>query len=357
MPAYDAAPTAPLRLQCLNGGGAAAMSWYSPASESENRKLEEWCLTLGPPEIDSVPSGGFGALRSVDTLVIAVWNTDAGAGHLLEFLRNELGLDCRGDGPVLADGSQHFVLLIQEALRRSNEIPDVPQQWVTPPPVKENVHPGERLGVTDVGRRCGLSYIYLAASRNGLEARDGMREDKGNAILSTLPLHDFVGIELPFESARRVVPAATVRNTRGDSLRVASVHLITTPQAFRVLVTANTARERQSRGLLEALRAAENDRGRSAASEDPPISTAIAGDLNTWSTRETALRLLLREFPDSPPVLQEPTRGPFPTDHLLFRTDGSGVGDAFLADSYRRIDATYYSDHNPIIALFRFGGQ
>ena len=132
---------------------------------------------------------------------------------------------------------------------------------------------------------------------------------------------------------------------------------ITTPQAFRVLVTANTARERQSRGLLEALRAAENDRGRSAASERPAISTAIAGDLNTWSTRETALRLLLREFPDSPPVLQEPTRGPFPTDHLLFRrVGGSGVGDEFLFQSYRRIDATYYSDHNPIIALFRFGG-
>ena len=35
-------------------------------------------------------------------------------------------------------------------------------------------------------------------------------EDRGNAILSTLPLHDYAGIELPLERQRRVALAATV---------------------------------------------------------------------------------------------------------------------------------------------------
>lgn len=83
------------------------------------------------------------------------------------------------------------------------------------------------------------------------------------------------------------------------------------------------------------------------------MSTVIAGDLNTWSTRETALRHLLEHFPDSPPILADPTRGPFPTDHLLFRrADGSGF--TVLSETYRRIEDVYYSDHNPIVAYVKF---
>ncbi len=83
-----------------------------------------------------------------------------------------------------------------------------------------------------------------------------------------------------------------------------------------------------------------------------PISTVIAGDLNTWSTRETALRHLVEYFPDSPPLLEEPTRGPFPTDHLLFRAGQNGV--QVLPSTYRRIENAYYSDHNAIVAYFKF---
>ncbi|UCD23356.1 MAG: hypothetical protein JSW51_09910, partial [Gemmatimonadota bacterium] len=347
--------------------GETNVHWFFAAGPGDSREHERWCRTMGPVEAVAVPKTDFSAFGSNDSLAVVVWNTDAGAGYLQELLRQELGLDCTGDTPRLKPGFSHFVLLIQEALRRSNEIPDTPDKlWVTPPPVKEQERPGRRLGASEVARECGLSYIYAAASRNGWQPRDGLREDKGNAIISTLPLSDFIVAELPFEAARRVVPMATVHGPNGDSLRLASVHLITTPPVWRTLKTGNSARLRQSLGLVDALALIEGERAgcspeqvRSAECEvrsanSYPIATVIAGDLNTWSTRETALRHLVEYFPDSPPLLQQPTRGPFPTDHLLFRR-GQG-GATVLPHTYERIDKAYYSDHNPIVAFIKFTG-
>jgi endonuclease/exonuclease/phosphatase family metal-dependent hydrolase len=363
MPSYDPAPTSTPRLACLDRGiGPTALSWYSPASPSENQQLERWCSAIGPPALDSVPTGRFGSLAAGDSLAIVVWNTDAGAGRVEVLLETEMHLECRGQSSSLAAGASHFVLLVQEALRRSNDIPAVPKGWVTPPPVKENERPGDRRGVAEVARLCGLAYLYLPAARNGWEGRDGAFEDKGNAILSTLPLHDLIGIELPLESARRVVPAATIRNAKGDSLRLASVHLITTPQAWRVLVTGNSARERQALGLIAALDSIEQKRSsRATTGAANPlaargISTLVAGDLNTWSTRETALRVLRKSFPESPPLLDEPTRGPFPTDHVLFRRNTTkSASDAIVPASYRVMERLQYSDHEAIVAWFKFG--
>ncbi len=362
-PDPDAGRTCPSVDQDLNRG----IDWYFPARAGDNEQLERWCVTVGPVVLDTLPAADFGRLEPADSLRIAVWNTDAGAGYVTAFLEEQLGLTCNGSASALHDDAPHFVLLLQEALRRSNDIPDVPKSFVTPPPVKENAHPGPRLDVVEVARQCGLAYFYAPAARNDHKPRDGKREDKGNAILSTLPLSDPIVVELPFEAARRVVPMATVRGVARDSLRLASVHLITTPPPSRALLTGGSSRWRQAMGLAEALRAIERDRancpvtgvkrasGRGGEMCPPPcpgacpIATVIAGDLNTWSTRETTLRHLLEHFPDSPRFLEEPTRGPFPTDHLLFRT-GSGDG-AILTSSYRRIADAHYSDHNPIVAV------
>ena len=217
---------------------------------------------------------------------------------------------------------------------------------------------------------CGLSLFYAAGARNGHAQRDGKREDKGVAILSTLPLSDFIAVELPYEAARRVAVAATVHGPRGDSLRVVSVHLVSVTPVWRIFRTGNSSRQRQALAVVDALRVAERLRAgpaNSAAQESVPcceqregalasyaIATVVAGDLNTWSTRETALRHLLDHFPQSPRPLAESTRGPFPTDHIFFRVDGTGEGARVLDSTYRRIDDTYYSDHNPIVALLSF---
>jgi len=145
---------------------------------------------------------------------------------VIEFLRAELDLGCAGAASELGPGSSHFALLIQEAFRRSPNIPLAGPGSAIPRPVTEVNRPGERLDVVEVAERCGLSLAYVAAARNGSEPRDGMREDKGVAIVSTLLLSDVIYIELPYEAARRVALAATVHDAAGDSLRLVSVHLI-----------------------------------------------------------------------------------------------------------------------------------
>jgi len=364
----DMSRVAPVTRRCaavVQSAQRGLIEWYHPVGIGDNERLEAWCTTLGPVVIDSLPSADFGALRLADTLAVAVWNVNAGAGDVMAFLNEELGVLCDGRESRLEGGAKHFVFLVQEALRRSNDIPDVPASWATPLPATEAARPGERLDVVEVASACGLALFYVPAQRNGPDARDGLREDKGNAILATLPLSDFVALELPYEAARRVVPVATVRNSAGDSLRLASVYLITTPPPWRIFMTANTARLRQVLALAHALRQVEQVRAGVPTVEGceptcdrkttPPhhISTIVAGDLNTWSNRETALRQLRVDFPHSPPSLREPTRPPFTTDHLLFRRRDSG-GAQILEATYRRVDNRYYSDHHPILAWFTF---
>jgi endonuclease/exonuclease/phosphatase family metal-dependent hydrolase len=276
-------------------------------------------------------------------------------------VESELGFHCAGASSARRNGAPHFVLIVQEALRRSPALDALEATWATPPPADEESRTGQRLDIIQVARRCGLSLFYVPAARNGHEQRDGSGEDKGNAILSTLSLSDFIAAELPFESARRVVVGATVHDAAGGSLRVLSVHLITTPQAWRMLTTANSSRARQASAILRTLESIEQRRALpgSTSPNAPPISTVVAGDFNTWSVRESALRNLLDHFPESPRPLMERTRGPFPTDHLLFRGRrvGAGAPDSLVPGSYRRVENRFHSDHKPIVALFRFGSE
>jgi endonuclease/exonuclease/phosphatase family metal-dependent hydrolase len=334
------------------------IDWYFPARAGDNEKLERWCLTLGPPLIDSAPNPAFGQLEDGDSLAIAVFNPDGGSGDLLGFIENELRLDCSVSAPVLRPDASHFVLLLQEALRRSNDIPEVPKQYETLRAV-DGARPDSVLDVLEVAAQCGLSVFYMPAVRNGWEERDGKREDKGNAILSTLPLSDPVAIELPLEGARRAMAAATIRSAAGDSLRVATVHMETTAGLWRLLRTGNASRLRQALAIVDVLNRIEIERGRPVFEgrfSPYGTNTILAGDFNIWTTSETSFRRLWEHFPDSPPPLEEGTRGPFPTDHILFRRGTlSPAGATIVAPSYRHIDTEYGSDHRPSVVWFRFG--
>lgn len=348
---------APIPRQCNTLVGrpmGERVEWYHPVGTGDNERLDDWCGAVGPPVIVSMPAPSLASAGPGDSVTVAAWNTDAGSGYLMAFVQEELGLQCHGDRSQLAEGAPHFVLLVQEALRRSSLVPDVGPSWAIPPAVSEERHPGARVDVLEVASACGLAAFYAPAARNGLEPRDGLREDKGNAILSTLPLSDFIAIELPYEASRRVVPVATVHNARGDSLRVASVHFITTPPPWRILTTGNTARQRQALALKEALEAIElARRGPECPVATCGAPTLVGGDTNATSVRETALRMLRSEFPDSPVPSIGGTRGWFPTDHLFFRR-GAAQSASILVTSYRRIEDTYYSDHHGVIAALVF---
>jgi endonuclease/exonuclease/phosphatase family metal-dependent hydrolase len=302
--------------------------------------------------LDSVPDARYGPWEAGDSVAVGVWNVAGGSGYLTEFLKAELDLDWSREA---ARPSHHFVLLFQEVFRRSGDIPTSPPSPAIPPRIKEPERPGDRPDVVSVAQRCGLAFIYVPATRNGVEEYDGMREDKGNAIVTTLPLSDFIAIELPMVAQRRVSVAATIRGPEGDSLRVVSVHLNNFPSPWRFVTTGGMTRVQQALSVTDALQRVERERGgTSDEAGGYAVSTVAAGDFNTWSAHETALRQLRDHFPDSPPYQGKATRTGFATDHLLFRSStvpGARSG-RIIEGSYRRIDNPYYSDHYPLMAWF-----
>jgi endonuclease/exonuclease/phosphatase family metal-dependent hydrolase len=340
------------------GESATAIDWYEPEREGDVKSLDAWCRTVGPVVVDSLPAHDFGPHGTADSLIVVTWNVHGGAADPLSFLSEELGLSCTSAGPNIGPGFGHFVLLLQEVFRRSDSLPVVQKGSTIPPPLKEEHRPGERIDIAELAERCGLALIYIPSMRNGASEEGGTGEDRGNAILSTLPLSDFIAVELPFEAQRRVGVAATIHSPTGDSLRVVSLHLDVSSSLERTLRTGNSTRLRQGLGLVEALRDVELSR---AAGYDPAlaacypecppgaevrytIATIAAGDFNTWSNDDTALLHLREHFPDSPDWDGLPTKNAYPADHILFREAADG-GIDWVEGTYRRIEDRYHSDH------------
>jgi len=280
-------------------------------------------------------------------LTVVAWNTWIGGGDLDAFLAQELGVRCSEGGPTLADGYDPFILLLQEVHRRSALVPDVPPDAPVPWLIDPDRPPHMEEGIVGVARRCGLALAYVPSARNGWQGEGGLSEDKGNAILSSLPLHQVTAIELPFEAGRKVVVAAFVEIPgEAGSLRIdlASVHFDVASTLFRTLMSGNQTRQRQARGLLEGMELG-GFTGRAAV---------VGGDFNTWSSRDGSLKLLGQALPDSPPVSWEGTRGPFPTDHLFFRRDPEGRVQ-LVEGSYALLANSHGSDHHPRVVRLRFG--
>jgi len=234
-------------------------------------------------------------------------------------------------GPSLRE---HFVLLIQEAYRASAAVPEPPENAIVSPRIDEHPPSGPRLDIVEVADRCGLSLFYAPSTRNGLEPGERGREDRGSAILSTLPLTRPVAIELPLEAQRRVTVAATVSEPGGAPLRGVSLHFDVAANILRVLSSGGSMRVRQNDGQAEAL-----------DSLDPEglLPIVVAGDLNTWSSRETVIQRMLATYPESPDPGRDKTKGDWPPDHLFFR---AGDGPFELVEgSYRVVEEAYGSDH------------
>ncbi len=308
------------------------LTWSGPA---ETRDIEQnivWCRTVGRAVFRALP----GALREqairVDSVAILTWNVYMGGGDLVALLTEELEFTCDPEAPEDRSPSFHFVILLQEVFRTSSSLPEVPPGPTIPWRIDPDPPPGGLRDILDVAEWCGLAMLYVPSARNGPSEPGRQPEDKGNAILSTLPLADLGAIELPFEASRKVAVVATIRGPGGERIRVASVHLDVSSTLARTLISGNATRLRQAMGLAEALESTESS------------ITIVGGDFNTWSASEATLKRLALHFPDSPPWDGRPTRGPFPTDHILFRTvPGSRV--ELVEDSYRRFEETYGSDH------------
>ena len=306
-----------------------SISWFVPDGERDRATLNTWCGTVGPPVLMPEPGSQATEWGSGEAFSVVVWNVAVGGADLVAFLEHEMGVACDGDNPRVTP----FAVLLQEVHRRSSTLPEAAPRSAIPFLIDADPRPGPDLDIVEVARQCGLSLVYVPSARNGDRVQNGVGEDKGNAILANVVLHDPLAVELPFEGGRKVAVGATVAGPVGP-LRVVSVHLDVASTLLRTLLTGNGTRVRQPEGLANGLDLA-----------NPTIATVVGGDYNTWSETETALLRFRERYPESPPLDPHPTRGHFATDHIFFRTDPAGAL-ALVPESYRRIGPRYYSDHN-----------
>jgi endonuclease/exonuclease/phosphatase family metal-dependent hydrolase len=312
-------------------GPEARVNWRS-AEPSDARRLSTWCAEVGAPLVRLTRPG----VPALDSLLVVTWNVYGGGGDLPRFIADLRGGALTGGVPV-----EHFVLLVQEAFRADTTLAPPRSRSAVPRGVVRHPPGGaRRSSILETAEAASLQLFYVPSMRNGVG-----QEDRGNAILSTLPLRDLKAVELPFEAQRRVAASARIDgfSTRREpwTLRLVNVHLDTRSAGGRFWASAGPGRLRQARSLLEAVHI------------DGP--TVLGGDLNTWSLgpMERALPFLRERFPQTPRVQTGPT---FRTswgyarrlDHVFFN-----LPDGWSAH-YAKGPEAHGSDHFPILAWIRF---
>lgn len=297
--------------------GSAAVDWFGPDDARQRARLSASCESVGPPVVSTPEQAEAPVDVAERGLAVVTWNVHGGGGDLqrfLDWLRDHTA--ARGvDAPAV-------IVLLQEAFRGGDDVPaDAPSDVKSPGTIR-----AKRAANSDIAlfaAQTGMWLAYVPSMRNGVRAR----EDRGCAILSTLPLSEVAGIELPWVNQRRVAVMATI-TARLDAapwrLRAISVHLDNRP-----------GRSRQAAALA----------GLAAIYRFDASPILIGGDLNTWfGPREEAVRDLDAVIPR----VRECGNGPTAALRLhldyLFTTLGSDTrrGCEVVAD-------TFGSDHHPTV--------
>jgi endonuclease/exonuclease/phosphatase family metal-dependent hydrolase len=344
----EQAPAA-VRAECRSAPQDRGVAWLLPAAE--RAELDVWCAAVGPPvlvvPVRASSAGGAGADggAGIDSLLVVSWNVNVGGAEIRRLVADVRSGGLTG-GPV-AD----FALLLQEAHRAGPGVPVPARGAAAPSRIHGQPAAEDRTSIDALAAELGLHLVYVPSMSNGDAVGPsnpgGLREDRGNAILSTLPLTDVLALELPLKRQRRVAIAANVRGSTRDgsawSLQLTSVHLENRRSLGDGVVglTGAAARERQMHWLLEQL---------------PPARTAVlAGDLNSWTrgAEEGAVLRALRHFQQTAPLPPGPTH----VSHVIFRerldyifarVPGGGM------TGYQRAPARYGSDHYPLTAWIHF---
>ena len=297
-----------------------------------------WCEGIGPA-LEFRPSDTSRDV-AIDALGIVSWNMQGGGGDLDSLIR-----DVRR-GYLHGAPRPEFVLLLQEAMRTGGDVPERPRpgskygKRIAPRALRRR-----RPSIEEVAQQHGLHLFYVPSVRNG--GAGDPAEDRGNAILSSIPLGDLEALELPVERERRVAVAARIRTrtTMGEALdlQLVNLHLDLRSSWGRMHRSFGTARAEQARAT--------------AARYADATAVVIGGDLNTWfrGHREAAVRILHEAFPHARTATTRRTLGTpgfvpgLVLDHLFFRLpDGMGATHAVAGDRYG-------SDHYPVAARVEAG--
>ncbi len=279
---------------------------------------------------------------TVDSLAVVSWNAHLGSGDVVAFVT-----DLRAGAFTHGQTIEHVVLFLQEVHRVGTDLPARVPGDVNVPPRRDPSPPsGERIDIVETAQRLGLRVFYVPSMRNGPPGERPTEEDRGNAILSTLPLTDLTAIELPFEKYRRVAVAATAAGaSSGGStwrLRLCNVHLDNRARFPRYFQSAGAGRLRQARALLVWL---------------TDVPCVLGGDFNTWAPEsfETAIPAVRETFRqpvelDPRPTVTAKFLPDRRVDYLFFNLPEGLVG------RYERLNAKYGSDHYPLLGWVRLTG-
>jgi len=308
---------------------APGVAWYAPELAQDVSTLSRWRRSVGPPVVVQAAS----AVLPSNELLVVNWNLHVGGGDVHRLMGDLLRLH----------GRTPMVLLLQEAYRSGPEVPSaLDQDAIFASLIRGLRRDGKREEIETIAASLGLHAYYVPSMRNGGPPMSD--EDRGNAILSTLPLTDLTAIELPFEAQRRVAIAATVNGTTAEGqpwrLRVVSAHLDNMVGARRLWIAGGeVARVRQAKGLLGAI------------DGDTPL--VLGADMNTWfGFRDRAYSEAIRAFPQTRVTDRRATfRGLLRLDHLFFRLE-----DGWTA-GFQRADDRYDSDHYPLVGTIRFAAS
>lgn len=290
---------------------------------ADRERLDRWCPGVSAAFVASAEA----VVDPSDSLLVVTWNVHIGKAaipSMLDFIRRA------------TTSEQPFVLLLQETYSRRSVPGDVPKCL---PDGGKTAGPME--AIEAVSR--GLSVLYVPSMRNDGTVGGGA-SDRGNAILTNLPLRDPAAVELPYELQRRVAASAIVEWRTRDSivieLPIVSAHLdVHGRRPFPIVNLLNAhGRSRQLEGLLRVL---------------PDTGPAlIGGDFNTAFGRFEPLRELLQKaYPDPVrPTASRTHASGFRLDHLRVRAaEGWFVCTGVLPGGTRG------SDHFPVFGWIVVG--
>jgi endonuclease/exonuclease/phosphatase family metal-dependent hydrolase len=319
----------------LDGAGRPApesVQWLDHSIRSDRWEMDGWCRAAGGAVVADVRRTPV----RLDSVALITWNIHLGAARV-----DDLVADLRS-GALTGSPVEHFVLLVQEARRSGSAVPAVLPPGARTPRRLGDRDAGPAADIVHTARRLGLGLFYAPSMRNG--GAEHAAEDRGNAILTSVPLTDLRAIELPLLAQRRVAVAATVPFLDADGnrreLRVTSVHLDYGANRSRPLAPFGSGRTLQAGALADALAGDGN--------------SVVGGDFNTWSLSqlERGLTRMRAAFPDLPMGRGQATHYsagilPRQLDHLFLRAaDVTGSAPVRLEDRYG-------SDHYPLITWIR----
>jgi hypothetical protein len=315
-------------LQC-EARSSSELEWHA-TEPTDAVEIARWCRAVGAPLVVNGAPGS--EPPSLDDVVTVSWNAHLAEGQLPELIA-ELRAGTFTDGhPV-----KHFALLVQELYRRGDRVP--PFDAGSRSAFAITARDPESPDVEDHAAALGLSLVYVPSMRNGTE----LREDRGNAIISTEPLHHAMAIELPLARQRRVAIGASVnvRTASGTQrLELINAHLEPLSAPHTLWVFKNP-RGRQVRAILDLL-----DTPRFTS--DAVAGVVLGGDFNTvlrgdkedgYRHARAWSRSLRREDRRRTHMMGR-------LDYLFFRLD-----DGWSAVT-ERLDRRFGSDHHPVIGRF-----